>query len=129
MVATLISAGLKIVVLGFAAVGAATLMLAATIARPVRQPAELTSVSKTARGVDRSNLPPVDRFHARDGTELAFRHYPASAPTTGQIAVLVHGSSGSSIAIHALARKLADRGVESFAPDIRGHGGSGTRGD
>ena len=30
---------------------------------------------------------------------------------------------------HALADALAAHGVETFAPDIRGHGGSGTRGD
>jgi alpha-beta hydrolase superfamily lysophospholipase len=74
-------------------------------------------------------MPGVDRFHARDGTELAYRHYPAHAPVTGQIAVVVHGSSGSSIAVHALAKGLAERGVETYAPDIRGHGASGTRGD
>jgi pimeloyl-ACP methyl ester carboxylesterase len=31
--------------------------------------------------------------------------------------------------VHALADALAAHGVETFAPDIRGHGGSGTRGD
>jgi pimeloyl-ACP methyl ester carboxylesterase len=41
----------------------------------------------------------------------------------------VHGSSGSSSVVHALADALAARGVETYAPDIRGHGGSGTRGD
>jgi pimeloyl-ACP methyl ester carboxylesterase len=33
------------------------------------------------------------------------------------------------VAVHALADALAAHGVETFAPDIRGHGGSGTRGD
>jgi alpha-beta hydrolase superfamily lysophospholipase len=41
----------------------------------------------------------------------------------------VHGSSGSSVAVHALADALAARGIETYAPDVRGHGGSGTRGD
>src|SRR6202011_2658552 len=71
----------------------------------------------------------IERFHARDGTELAYRRYPASSPASGQIAVVVHGSSASSIAVHALAKALAGRGVETYAPDIRGHGASGTRGD
>jgi pimeloyl-ACP methyl ester carboxylesterase len=31
--------------------------------------------------------------------------------------------------VHALADALAAKGVETYAPDIRGHGGSGTRGD
>src|SRR5262249_4202104 len=57
------------------------------------------------------------------------RHYPARGQATGRIAILVHGSSGSSAAAHALADALAAHGVETFAPDIRGHGSSGTRGD
>ena len=74
-------------------------------------------------------MPPLSRFSARDGTELAYRHYPARGSSTGKIAILVHGSSGSSVAVHALADALAARGVETYAPDIRGHGGSGSRGD
>jgi alpha-beta hydrolase superfamily lysophospholipase len=79
--------------------------------------------------VDRSDMPGLDRFHARDGTELAYRHYPAGSAARGQVAIVVHGSSGSSLAVHALAKALAARGVETYAPDIRGHGASGSRGD
>jgi alpha-beta hydrolase superfamily lysophospholipase len=110
-------------------VGAATLVLTAMLATPLARLPELTSVSQVARAVDRSTMPPLERFSARDGTELAYRHYPARGPASGRIAVLVHGSSGSSVAVHALADALAARGVETYAPDIRGHGGSGTRGD
>ena len=74
-------------------------------------------------------MPDLKRFQARDGTGLAYRHYPARAVAAGRVAVLVHGSSGSSTAIHALADALAARGVEAFAVDIRGHGASGARGD
>jgi alpha-beta hydrolase superfamily lysophospholipase len=112
-----------------AVVGALALLLAAMIATPLAQPPELTSIAQTARNVDRSNMPPLERFSARDGTELAYRHYPARGQAVGRVAVLVHGSSGSSVAVHALADALASHGVETFAPDIRGHGGSGTRGD
>jgi alpha-beta hydrolase superfamily lysophospholipase len=129
MIATIVSGGLKAVVWGLAVVGLAGLVLAGLIASPVRQPPELTSISKTARAVDRSTMPGIERFHARDGTELAYRHYPPRSPATGQLAIVVHGSSGSSIAVHALAKTLAERGVETFAPDMRGHGASGTRGD
>ena len=129
MIATIVSGGLKAVVWGLAVVGLAGLVLAGLIASPVRQPPELTSISKTARTVDRSTMPGIERFHARDGTELAYRHYPPRSPATGQLAIVVHGSSGSSIAVHALAKTLAERGVETFAPDMRGHGASGTRGD
>jgi alpha-beta hydrolase superfamily lysophospholipase len=104
-------------------------VLAAMLATPLARLPELTSVSQAARAVDRSTMPPLERFSARDGTELAYRHYPARGPASEKIAVLVHGSSGSSVAVHALADALAARGVETYAPDIRGHGGSGTRGD
>ena len=129
MIAKIVSGGLRAVVWGLAAIGFAALVLVALVATPIQRPPELISISKTAGAVDRSDLPGIDRFHARDGTELAYRHYPAGAPATGQIAVVVHGSSGSSVAVHALAKGLAARGVEVYAPDIRGHGGSGTRGD
>jgi alpha-beta hydrolase superfamily lysophospholipase len=129
MFATIVSGGLKAVVWSLAVVGLAGLLLAGMIATPIRRPPELTSVSTTARAVDRSDMPGIDRFHARDGTELAYRHYPARSPASGQIAVVVHGSSGSSISVHALAKGFAARGIETYAPDIRGHGASGTRGD
>jgi len=129
MAATILSGTFKTILWSLAAVGFATLVLAALVATPVRRPPELVSVSKTAGGVDRRGMPGLDRFHARDGTELAYHHYPAGSPASGQIAVVIHGSSGSSIAVHALAKALAARGVETYAPDIRGHGASGTRGD
>ena len=75
-------------------------------------------------------MPAVERFQARDGTALGFRHYAPNAPATGRGAIVVHGSSGSSAGtIHALSAALAARGVETWAVDIRGHGTSGTRGD
>ena len=129
MVGSIVSGSFKVILWSLAATGLATLVLAAMVASPVRPPPELTSISKTAGAVDRSTMPAIDRFHARDGTELGYRHYPARPPASGQIAVVVHGSSGSSIAVHALAKALAERGVETYAPDIRGHGASGTRGD
>ena len=110
-------------------VGAVALLLAAMVATPISPPPELVSISKTARAVDRSTMPGLQRFHGRDGTDLAYRHYPARGQATGQIAFMVHGSSGSSVAIHALSDAIAARGVDTYAPDIRGHGGSGSRGD
>src|SRR5258708_23771837 len=102
MIATIASGGLKAVVWGLAAVGFAGLVLAAMIATPARRPPELASVSVTARAVDRSDMPAIDRFHARDGTELGYRHYPAHQPATGRIAVFMHGPSGPIGAVRAL---------------------------
>jgi pimeloyl-ACP methyl ester carboxylesterase len=120
---------LKLLRWGLSIVGLATLVLTAMLATPLARVPELTSVSQAARAVDRSTMPPLGRFSARDGTELAYQHYPARGPASEKIAILVHGSSGSSVAVHALADALAAHGVETYAPDIRGHGGSGTRGD
>lgn len=129
MMATIVLGSFRVVIWVLAAAGLVGLVLAWMIATPIRRLPELTSVAATARVVDRSDMPAIERFHARDGTELGYRHYPARAPASGQIAVVVHGSSGSSIAVHALAKGLAEKGVDIYAPDIRGHGASGTRGD
>ena len=129
MVGWLVWFPLKVLLWALAATGALALLLTAMVATPLTRPPELRSIAETARAVDRSTMPPLSRFAARDGTDLAYRHYPARGTATGKIAILVHGSSGSSVAAHALADALAAHGIETFAPDIRGHGGSGTRGD
>ena len=112
------------------AVGAVALLITGLVATPLQRPPELPSISAARGTVDLSTLPAVERFQARDGTALGFRHYAASGPATGRAAIVVHGSSGSSGGtIHALSAALAARGVETWAVDIRGHGTSGTRGD
>lgn len=123
-----LSLSLKVVVGALALVGLGALALAIMLGAPLAGVPHLDSISRTARAVDRSDMPEVSRFQARDGTTLGYRHYAASRPGP-RVAVLVHGSSGSSSSVHALARALAAAGVETFAPDIRGHGTSGTRGD
>jgi alpha-beta hydrolase superfamily lysophospholipase len=129
MLKSMVWFSLRLLRWGLSIVGLATLVLAAMLAAPLVRLPELTSVSQAARAVDRSTMPPLERFSARDGTYLACRHYPARGAASEKIAILVHGSSGSSVAVHALADALAARGIETYAPDIRGHGGSGTRGD
>jgi alpha-beta hydrolase superfamily lysophospholipase len=110
-------------------VGITALAVTALVATPITRPPPLTSISQTARAVDRSKMPVPDHFQGRDGTGLAYRHYPARAAAVGRIAILVHGSTGSSASVHALAEALATHGVETYAIDIRGHGASGARGD
>lgn len=115
---------------GLCAVGAAGLIFTALIATPLQRPAEMRSVSDSAKGIDWSTLPPLERFQARDGTWLGFRHYVAKGPDTGRGAIFIHGSSGSSGTVnHALTAAFAAHGVETWALDTRGHGASGTRGD
>ena len=130
MVTTIVSGGFKAAFWGLAVAGFASLLLLGLIAWPIHQPPELKSISAYRNSIDFSALPELTRFQARDGSALAYRHYPAQAPSTGRIAVVVHGSSGSSWgAVHALSLALAARGVQTYAVDIRGHGASGNRGD
>src|SRR5205807_2259321 len=57
--------------------GAAALLLTALVAAPLTKPPPLASISDTARAVDRSTMPDLQRFQARDGTGLVYRRYPA----------------------------------------------------
>jgi alpha-beta hydrolase superfamily lysophospholipase len=111
-------------------IGVLALALLALLATPLQPLPELQSISRVRGTVDLSSLPAVERFQGRDGTWLGFRHYAAGGASTGRVAIVIHGSSGSSGGtIHALSLALAARGVETYAVDIRGHGTSGTRGD
>jgi alpha-beta hydrolase superfamily lysophospholipase len=42
---------------------------------------------------------------------------------------LIHGSVGSGADMHEIAKALTTAGLDAYAPDLRGHGASGTRGD
>ena len=111
-------------------IGVLALVVLALLATPLQPVPELQSISRARATVDLSSLPAIERFQARDGTWLGFRHYGADGAPTGRVAIVIHGSSGSSGGtIHALSAALAGRGVETWAVDIRGHGTSGTRGD
>jgi pimeloyl-ACP methyl ester carboxylesterase len=93
-------------------------------------PPFLASVAEPFRKVDFRDLPPVETTAARDGTAIAFRAWLARPPATPEhIVIAIHGSSASSASLHALGKALRDEGVGVYAPDIRGHGGTGRRGD
>jgi alpha-beta hydrolase superfamily lysophospholipase len=89
-------------------------------------PAELTSVSDPMRHIDFSDLPPLQHFKARDGQALSYRHYPGTGP---DVVVLIHGSSGESSGMHAVAKTLSAVGDTVYAPDLRGHGHDGNPSD
>ena len=130
MVGRLVRVGLGAVKWALCAVGALALLVLALLATPLARLPELQSISAARKTVDLTSLPAIERFQARDGTWLGFRHYVPKGAATGRAAIVVHGSSGSSGGtIHAMSQALAARGVETFAIDIRGHGASGTRGD
>ena len=130
MLPSLLRRSVSVLKWGLCLVGAVALLLTALIASPLVRPPELQSISQARGTVDFSDLSGVERFQARDGTAIGFRHYAAGASATGRAAIVIHGSSGSSGGtIHALSAALAARGIETWAIDIRGHGTSGTRGD
>lgn len=92
----------------------------------VQPPPVMRSINEVAAKVDRSDMPPISRFPARDGVRLAYRAYLSTAE---KIAILLHGSSASSRAMHAMGKALSANGITTFALDMRGHGDSGVRGD
>jgi pimeloyl-ACP methyl ester carboxylesterase len=116
-------AGLSILIVVLA--GAALLggMLVFGTARP---PPPLASVYDAVAGMDFAGAPALEAFQARDGGRLTFRRYPGG---NGPGVVLIHGSTASSLGMHPMAQALAAQGLAVFTPDIRGHGGSGRRGD
>jgi pimeloyl-ACP methyl ester carboxylesterase len=114
---------------GLVAFGLLALVGGALIAVPLSRPPVLASIQAGALAIDDKGLPDLTRFQARDGSELAYRFYPAADGSTRKIAILIHGSSGGSRGTNQLAKRLAAENYIVVAPDIRGHGSSGTRGD
>ena len=94
-----------------------------------RTPHPMGSIIDPFSSVDFSDLPPPANFTARDGTKLAYRSYApaASAPGEGSV-VLIHGSSATSSSMHPMAKAFSAAGFTTYALDVRGHGGSGRKG-
>jgi pimeloyl-ACP methyl ester carboxylesterase len=92
-----------------------------------KSPPTMELIAAPFRSMGFSKLPPLSHYTARDGNQLAYRAYPVSHPK--KTVVLIHGSSGASISMHALAGYLQGQGIAVYVPDIRGHGDSGSKGD
>jgi non-heme chloroperoxidase len=90
--------------------------------------APMPSINEPFKGLDMSDLPPPLSYRGRDGTELAYRVYPAQPSEQGSV-VLVHGSSASGASMHRMAKAFQASGLTVYVPDIRGHGASGPKGD
>jgi alpha-beta hydrolase superfamily lysophospholipase len=114
-----------------AALGLVTAIIAGLIAfGTAAPPAPLASISAPFAKVDFSDLPPEETIPARDSGTIAFRRWPLQSPSEPELLIIaVHGSSASSVSLHPLAKALATQGLPVYAPDIRGHGGTGRRGD
>ena len=69
---------------------------------------------------DYSRLPELKSFTARDGTQLAYRHYPAESD---KIVILLHGAGWHSRYFLPLAEFISSEGLaQVYTPDLRGHG-------
>lgn len=77
------------------------------------------------RGMPEADLPPLLRYAARDGEQLAYRFHDSSAD---QILIFVHGSSYHGRSYHALAASVSSSGAAKVVlPNLRGHFQSGRR--
>jgi len=67
----------------------------------------MASINNPFKAVDFSDLPPLLRYKAEDGTALAYRRYaPEGGGPKGSV-VIVHGSSASSNSMHVLGTAFA----------------------
>ncbi len=74
---------------------------------------------------ENAELPPLERYSARDGARLAYRRYPSEA---ARILIFLHGSSYHGAGYHALGRHLSESGAATVVlPNLRGHYQSGRR--
>jgi len=113
--------GVAVSVLVWACALAALIAFGTSKAPPV-----LGVVTKAFAAIDDTTLPPLHAYRARDGSQLTFREYPAGGR---QVAVLIHGSAGSSEDMHPLALALQAGGTTVYVPDLRGHGANMPHGD
>jgi alpha-beta hydrolase superfamily lysophospholipase len=114
-----------------ATVGLVTATLAGLIGfGTANPPAPLASVSAPFAKVDFSDLPAPETIPARSGGAIAFRQWTVQSTNAPERFVIsIHGSSASSASLHPLGKALAAQGLPVYAPDIRGHGATGKRGD
>jgi non-heme chloroperoxidase len=70
--------------------------------------------------IDYSGAPELQSFTARDGTQLAYRHYSAESD---KVVILFHGSGYHSRYLLPLAGFISSEGLaQVYTPDLRGHG-------
>lgn len=93
-------------------------------------PQMLASLGAPFRYVNFSDLPQPQKLQTNHGSPIAYRVWPANPAPDSELAIIaIHGSSAQSASIHPLGKALSAAGMPVYAPDIRGHGDTGTRGD
>lgn len=111
-----------------AVVAALTGMLAFGSSDP---PQQLDSIGAPFRHIDFSDLPPLQTLAVKHGSPIAYRVWLPKPPVAepSLVVIAIHGSSAQSASLHPLGKALSAQGLPVYAPDIRGHGATGTRGD
>ena len=90
----------------------------------------MASIGNPFTKIDYRDLPRVTWIKARDGTSLATRVWTTGAAAdVSRVVIAIHGSSAMGGSMHTLAKALYDANTTVYAPDMRGHGDSGRRGD
>ena len=94
-----------------------------------KAPEPMQALSRPFNNADMSGLPPPRTLKARGGVALTYRVVPAANGAPERAIILIHGATASSFSMHPLAKALATQNMTVYSLDIRGHGGSGRRGD
>ncbi|WP_232504216.1 alpha/beta hydrolase [Shewanella benthica] len=75
--------------------------------------------------LDYSDMPALQSYTARDGTQLDYRYYPSDS---NKVLILLHGSGWHSQQFFPLAKYISEQGLAKVVtPDLRGHGMSPKR--
>jgi len=120
-----LKAAVAVGVLVFVVAGA-IVVLVASPPPPVPPPRDVFGFAGRQRSAPpHTDLPPLKRFAARDGAELAYRVYDSPSD---QVLIFLHGSSYHGAGYHALAKTISDAGAAMVVlPNLRGHYQSGVR--
>jgi pimeloyl-ACP methyl ester carboxylesterase len=107
---------------------ASALALVASSPPKVKEVRDVFGFSSLKSTTSNPELPPLRRYPARDGEELAYRIYDSSAD---RVLIFLHGSSYHGAGYHVLASSISASGAAKVVlPNLRGHFLSGRhRGD
>ena len=94
--------------------------VAILLGRRQKLPPDQSALDFSELFIDYSGAPELQSFTARDGRQLAYRHYPADSD---RVVILFHGSGYHSRYLLPLAGFISSEGLaQVYTPDLRGHG-------
>jgi non-heme chloroperoxidase len=103
----------------------AAFVLVALPPPPMPEPKDVFGFGSSGKIPAATDLPPLQRYPARDGEQLAYRFYDSTAE---RILIFIHGSSYHGGGYHTLASYLSSQGAAKVVlPNLRGHYMSGRR--